>query len=95
MEKSSKPLKRRRHERYKVEGGTVCVTRPLFIKMGQINDIGKGGLSFLYFDSGGSHDEIPHSFELSISMEENNLHIERLPFITIADFKETKMRPIR
>ena len=64
MQTGSPPLKRRQHKRFKVDGGTVGVAKYQFIKMGQINDISKGGLSFTYFDSGDSHDQIPSESEL-------------------------------
>ena len=87
MERGSPPVQRRQHKRFKMEGGTIGIAKYQFIKMGQINDIGEGGLSFTYFDSGDSHDQIPDESELSISMDGKNFYIESVPFITKSDFK--------
>jgi hypothetical protein len=87
MESGSPPVQRRQYRRFKVQGGTVGVAKYQFIKMGQIKDISEGGLSFTYFDSGDSHDQIPDESELSISMDGKNFYIESVPFITKSDFK--------
>ena len=84
---SEPPHQRRQYKRYKVDGGIVGVAKYQFVKMGQINDISKGGLSFTYVDSGESHDQIPEESELFISVDGENFYIESVPFITKSDFK--------
>ena len=87
MQAESAPVQRRQHKRYKVEGGTVGVARFRFTKMGQIHDISKGGLSFRYVDSGDLQDQIPDVSELSISLADNSVHMDAVPFVTRSDFK--------
>ena len=87
IQSGASPHKRRRHKRYKVDGGIVGVAKYQFVKMGQINDISKGGLSFTYVDSGDSQDQIPKESELFISVDGENFYIESVPFITKSDFK--------
>jgi hypothetical protein len=64
-------------------------------KLGQIVDVSKGGLAFLYIDIGGKP---KRSFSLEIRLENNGPKLENLPFKALWDLeildelKSTKMR---
>jgi hypothetical protein len=59
-------VERREHKRFWAQGGAFAILRPHFYKLGQIMDVGRGGLAFRYTTSM----EQPYEpFELDISLD--------------------------
>ena len=69
-------VERRRLKRFKVKEGVFAALMPESKKLGQILDLGKGGLSFLYIDTGEAKDE---STELDIYVAGHKFYLDR-PF---------------
>ncbi len=61
-------------------GENSLATTPLYIHMGQIINISKGGLAFRYIDS---EDESRESFELDILFAQNSFYFKNAPFKTV------------
>jgi len=80
-------LKRRMHERYRVDWCKIGVTKEHYTKIGYIRDISIGGLSFHYVDNGDGKGEFPNSSVLSIFLDSKGFFLEKIPFKTINDFK--------
>ena len=80
-------LKRRMHERYKVDWCKIGVTKEHYTKIGYIHDISMGGLSFHYVDNGEGKGEFPNSSVMSIFLDRKGFFLEKIPFKTINDFK--------
>jgi len=80
-------LKRRMHERYKVDWCKIGVTKEYYTKIGYIHDISIGGLSFHYVDNGEGKEEFPNSAVLSIFLDRKGFFLEKIPFKTINDFE--------
>ena len=84
---------RRKHRRFQVENGAFAVLGGLSWahstqKLGQINDIGMGGLAFSYIASEEVSDD---SVELNIFLAENRFHLRKIPFKTIWDVETEKV----
>jgi hypothetical protein len=80
-------LKRRMHERYKVDWCKIGVIKDHYTKIGYIHDISIGGLSFRYVDNGDGKEEFPNSSVLSIFLDSKGFFLEKIPFKTINDFR--------
>jgi len=85
---------RRKHKRFRVQNGAFAVLTAFSWphstqKLGQIIDIGMGGLAFSYI---ASEEPSNGSLELSIFLAENRFHLRNIPFKTISDV-ETKKVP--
>jgi len=80
-------IKRRMHERYRVDRCKIGVTKDHYTKIGYIHDIGNGGLSFHYVDNGEGKEEFPDTSVLSIFLNSKGFCLEKIPFKTINDFK--------
>jgi hypothetical protein len=85
---------RRKHRRFQVNNGAFAVLGRVFWphstqKLGQITDIGMGGLAFSYMASEELSDG---SVQLNIFLAENRFHLREIPFETIWDV-ETKKEP--
>ncbi|MEJ2473608.1 MAG: PilZ domain-containing protein [Desulfobacterales bacterium] len=76
-------MNRRKHKRYPGVEGAIVAVRPQAEILGQMIDVGLGGLSFQYIDS--AIDESP-SDELTILMSSPRLYLDRIPYRTVADF---------
>jgi len=66
----------------------VLKAKPL--KMGQIVNISKGGLAFRYIDS---EIESGKSSEIDILFAQNNFHLKKVLFKTVADYKAVSEFP--
>ncbi|NVM20993.1 MAG: PilZ domain-containing protein [Desulfobacterales bacterium] len=79
-------MERRKHKRYKAPNGAfvVLLLEPHFAKLGQIIDIGRGGLAFRYT---GRQEWSAGSSELGILFHEQKFHLDRVPFKTVSDFE--------
>ncbi|HID30727.1 MAG TPA: PilZ domain-containing protein [Desulfobacterales bacterium] len=84
---------RRKHRRFQVDNGAFAVLGGLSWshstqKLGQITDIGMGGLAFSYIASEELSDD---SVELNIFLAENRFHLRKIPFKTIWDIQTEKV----
>ncbi len=75
------------HERYRVDGCKIGVTKEHYTKIGYIHDISIGGLSFHYVDNGKGKGEFPNSSVLSLFIDRKGFFLEKIPFKTISDFQ--------
>lgn len=88
---SNEFVERRRLKRFKVKEGIFAVLMPDSQKLGQILDMGKGGLSFLYIDSGTAPDE---SRELDIFVAGQKFYLAKLPVQIVSDIRIPNKIPI-
>jgi hypothetical protein len=84
-------VERRRLKRFKVKEGAFAALMPDSNKLGQILDLGKGGLSFLYFDTGEAADE---STALDIYVAGNRFYLSKLPIKIVSDIRVPNKIPI-
>jgi hypothetical protein len=84
-------VERRRLKRFKAKEGAFAARMPDSSKLGQILDLGKGGLSFLYIDTGQAADE---STELDIYVAGNGFYLSKLPVTTVSDIRIPNKIPI-
>ncbi len=83
MIKVTVDMDKRAYKRYPGVEGAIVAVRPQAEILGQMIDVGLGGLSFQYIDS--AIDESP-SVELTILMSVPRLYVDRIPYRTVADF---------
>jgi hypothetical protein len=83
MTRLDQKMEQRTHKRYPGVEGAIVAVRPRAEILGQMIDVGLGGLSFQYIDS--AIDESP-SDELTILMSAPRLYLDRVPYRTVADF---------
>ena len=89
------PCDRRRAKRFRVWGKAVAVVRPYLIHgnpVGPINDISLGGLSFSYFASDETTQELP---ELDVCLQDEGFCLCKIPFETVSDFAVAELRGFR
>jgi hypothetical protein len=73
---------RRRYERYRIKGKALAYYRTHSPKIGEIIDIGSGGLAFSYIGSA----ELPNSsFDLEVMFPDRTDYLERLPCSAVSD----------
>jgi hypothetical protein len=73
---------RRRHERFRLKGKALAYYRTHSPKIGEIMDIGSGGLAFSYMGSS----ELPNStFELEIMFPDRTDYLDALPCKAVSD----------
>jgi hypothetical protein len=77
-------VEKRQHKRLK---GTFVGLGPHDTKVGQIIDVGMGGLAFRYVGS-----EEPSNGELDVFLNERDFYLGRVPFRTVSDFEITSRR---
>lgn len=77
-------VEQRRHTRFQVPNGTFVGLGPYDTKVGQVIDLGMGGLAFRYIGS-----EDPSNGELDIFLSERDFYLGRIPFRTVSDFEVT------
>ena len=73
---------KRQHMRYPALDGAIVALNPKAEILGQIIDIGLGGLSFRYIDT---EVETPPSQELLILLNKPRFFLENLPYRTVTD----------
>lgn len=81
-------VERRQHERFRVEDGSLAMLWPASSKIGQIIDIGMGGLAFRYT----AHSKPKNSFaelesEIELICNRHRFNSDALPIETVSDFK--------
>jgi hypothetical protein len=73
---------RRRHERFRIKGKALAYYRTHSPKIGEIMDIGSGGLAFSYMGSA----ELPNStFDLEIMFPDRTDYLDALPCKAVSD----------
>ena len=73
---------RRKHERFRIKGKALAYYRTHSPKIGEIMDIGSGGLAFSYMGSA----ELPNStFELEIMFPDRTDYLDALPCKAVSD----------
>lgn len=81
--KSNKDFAERREgKRFEVQEGAFASLRCPVSKLGQITDISRGGLAFRYIDTGVRPDR---SFDLDISLTDNDFHLKEVSCKKISD----------
>ena len=75
---------RRIHKRFKVQDDALAVLRTNIRKVGQIVDIGRGGLAFRYMSNG---ERLNGLFELDILLANNGFRLEKVSIKAISDFE--------
>ncbi|MCP4681220.1 MAG: hypothetical protein GY864_02680 [Desulfobacterales bacterium] len=77
---------RRKHQRFKAKETTYILLKPQSTRMGQIVDINKNGIAFLYINIGTQSEEFLNSFELSLFLSEGILYLS-IPIQTMSHFE--------
>lgn len=81
---------RRKFKRYRVQEGAMAVFQNKESRLGPIQDISRGGLSFVYFTDNG---RIHGSDEMGIFHPGEDFYLTKVPFITIYEKKGVKSDP--
>jgi len=91
MKRSSEAEERRALKRYIVHLPAIAMVRAKpTLRLGQIQDISLGGLSFTYMYSALEHNE---ASELDILLPGDQCHLNGLPFTTVSDSVIPKGNP--
>jgi len=83
-------VERRRFKRFKVKEGAFAALMPDSKKLGQILDLARGGLAFVYIDPG----EAADGSELQIVVTENKFYLSKLPVHLVSDIWVPNKLPI-
>jgi hypothetical protein len=87
MNNGSQSDDRRKQKRFQIQDGLFAIVRPEFTKLGQIIDIGMGGLAFRYVVTGNRENK---AFEVDIFLVGDGFYLEKVPIKTISDIKLPK-----
>lgn len=87
MNTRSEPDERRKQKRFQVGNGAFAVARPKLTKLGQIIDIGLGGLAFRYVVTGTWANG---AFEVDIFLVNDGFYLEKVPIQLISDIRLPK-----
>ena len=74
---------KRRHKRFLAPEGTYAALKSDSVIMGQIINIGKGGLAFRYVANGM---QINGTFHVDIFLKGNCFYLKKVPFKPVTDF---------
>jgi hypothetical protein len=74
----------RKYERYSAREGAIVALKPQSNILGQMIDIGMGGLSFRYIES---HEPPGYSDELVILVTRQHFFLDRVPFKVVSDIE--------
>jgi hypothetical protein len=88
MEGQKKTIERRKNKRYKAIEGAYASIRPNQ-KLGQINDISIGGVSFKYIDTSNDNQKSGTHQEDSMFLFSRGYSIRDLHFKTVGDYEIT------
>ena len=75
-------MERRNHPRFKVQEGAYAVLNNGYFKIGQIQNISKGGLALKYVAIG---EKAEGSCQVDIFVKNNDFFLTHIPFKTITD----------
>jgi hypothetical protein len=73
---------RRMHKRFKAKDGAFALLKNGLYKLGQINDISKGGLAFTY---PADEHQIPESFFVDVFFSQQGYYLKEVPSNKISD----------
>ena len=76
-------MKKRKHNRFKVQEETYVALMNDTVKVGQIVNISKGGLAFSYI---AKDTDIRGWHKMNIFLSGNNFYLKEIPFKAISDF---------
>ena len=74
----------RKYERYSAREGAIVALKPQANILGQMIDIGMGGLSFRYIEC---HEPPGYSDELVILMASQHFFLDKVPFKAVSDIE--------
>ena len=77
-------VERRKYKRFRVQDGSLVVYGPHSDRVGQIIDVGMGGLAFSDISS---EDQSNGSFELDILLTDHGFYLEKVPVKTISNLE--------
>ncbi len=75
-------MERRKHRRFQTQGGTYAALNNGSIKIGQIQNISKGGLAFRYV---ANREQVERSYKVDIFATDNAFYLKNIPFKSISD----------
>ncbi len=78
-------IERRKHKRFNVKKGAFVALSSDYNKMGQIKDIGGGGLSFLYYGAG---EKLNGSAEVEIFSTVDDFYLKKLRVRIVSDLAQ-------
>ena len=84
MSKKGDFQERRKHKRFEAKRGTFAVSPPGFDKLGQIQNISKGGLAFHYI---GDAVQTKDADEIEIFSTFDDFYLRKLPVRPVSDFE--------
>ncbi|MBW2175134.1 MAG: hypothetical protein JRF64_11150 [Deltaproteobacteria bacterium] len=84
-----KRVELRKHKRIKIKGGAFVGAGPNFDQVGQLIDIGMGGLAFHYT----ACKKQPTGLSLDIFFTNRNFHLSYIPFKAVSDFATANAAP--
>ena len=90
MTDTAEGVERRKHERIGAHGGTFIVMPPDSTKLGQVINLGPGGLAFRYMTDGV---QWRGTTRLDLFVVGHDFYLEDIPFATIWDTATGKVVP--
>ena len=81
---------RRSHQRFMVKEGAFAVMKPGYKNLGQISNIGKGGLAYRHIADNRPENGI---YKMDIFLSDKNFYLENIPFNTVCLFDEASEFP--
>lgn len=82
MEHTEMIFERRLHQRFQVKEGVYALLKNGSSKLGQIKNISKGGLAFMYINNG---EPLHGSLEVDIFLSGHGFYFKGIPCKTISD----------
>lgn len=89
--KAKAVIERRENRRFQVPKDAFVALRPHYLKLGQIVDVGMGGLAFRYLAGEGL---VNSSDELDIFLAGRSFYLYQIPFKTVSDLKIEEAPPL-
>ena len=90
MEHTEMIFERRSHERFPVKQGVYALLKNSASKLGQIENISKGGLAFMYINGG---EKIHGSLLLDIFLSGHGFYLKDIPCNKISDVQVESKSP--
>jgi hypothetical protein len=84
-------VERREHKRFKVQNRVYVTLKDNYYKLGQLINISKGGIAFLYI---ANEEQVNGLFKADLFSETNAIYLKDMPFKTISDFSHDNEPPL-
>ena len=84
-------MERRKHKRFMVQTGVNVALKDIYYKLGQLINISKGGIAFLYIANG---EQVDDRFNIDLFSGTDAFYLRDMPFKTISDFRHDKEPPL-